>query len=383
LSPHVRIAATDQNDEWLGIPRFPLYISPWHGRTNSLPAGAIVRWTVWFDRLRFIKPLQAGSTVKLRFSLPTQIEEPGKLPWTEYNEPIVIKLEDAHPSPLCPGDVPRQWARFMDLVYCEQDFLSGHFGVHIDGRGRVTMVNGLRQENPPLQMLAGRSEVVLGREHLDKLANRLQELKIWELAKLKPEIAYPDEPEIRLSLTSAGASLVGDFPMHVVRKQPALLALRKEMHTLITAAVAAAKEDQKGWSEPTEGVQCRLRPDKTEWQLGETPMFKADVRNHGVRHLFVCQAQQLCELQFDGQLYYWAGEIALPSSAFEPGRRYNDIRIALEKSWHSRKGWKPLTLTAGKHTIRVVFVARPIGRNAGPPVRAASNAVEINILPVR
>ena len=159
------------------------------------------------------------------------------------------------------------------------------------------------------------------------------------------------------------------------------MALEEEMRALIRTATTLWGENQKGWGEAVEGVQCRLWADKFVWKHRETPIFKADVRNNGMRELFVARAQQLCELQFDGQWYWWTGEIAVKSSAFGPGRQYNDIPISLVENWRSKEGYKPLKLDAGKHTVRVAFIANPIGKNSGPAVRVVSNPVEIEILP--
>jgi len=142
-----------------------------------------------------------------------------------------------------------------------------------------------------------------------------------------------------------------------------------------------------GWGEAVEGVQVRLRADKTVWQAGETPTFKADVRNAGTRELSVAQAQQLCELQVDGQWHQWHGEVRVRSSVFGPDREYKDIPITLDDHWHARGGKETLRLADGKHRIRIAFICQgadagdSTNPNAGPPVRAVSNPVEIEILP--
>ena len=118
----------------------------------------------------------------------------------------------------------------------------------------------------------------------------------------------------------------------------------------------------EAWGEAVEGIQVRLRADKTLWRVGEPPSLTADVRNLGERNLSVAQAQQLCEVEFDGQWYRWAGPLGLKSSAFGPGREYKDIRIVLDEHWQSKLATgirQGLELAVGKHTVRVAFIAQP------------------------
>jgi hypothetical protein len=41
--------------------------------------------------------------------------------------------------------------------------------------------------------------------------------------------------------------------------------------------------DESQWGKAVEGVQCRLRPEKSTWKVGETPQIQADFRNRGER----------------------------------------------------------------------------------------------------
>jgi hypothetical protein len=84
---------------------------------------------------------------------------------------------------------------------------------------------------------------------------------------------------------------------------------------------------------------------------------------------------------FDGQKYEWSGgEVDIKSSAFGPGRQYDDIAISLVEDWRSMEGHKPLKLDAGKHTLSVEFVANPVGKNSEPTIHVVSNPVDIEIL---
>ncbi|MBC8868226.1 MAG: hypothetical protein H8E44_02350 [Planctomycetes bacterium] len=134
LSPHGRIKVTDSQGKWLGSPWFEIAVSPWEGSTAGLAPQAILKWQVRFDRLRFSKPVTAGSTVHFQYSVPTQVEEPGILPRTSYSPPVAIKLKDVPPTPLTPEDLPERWTADMDLVYREFAGLGGpERRVHVDG----------------------------------------------------------------------------------------------------------------------------------------------------------------------------------------------------------------------------------------------------------
>jgi hypothetical protein len=140
----------------------------------------------------------------------------------------------------------------------------------------------------------------------------------------------------------------------------------------------AVAESSKPWGESVDGVQCRLRADKLVWKAGETPTFKADVRNHGTRELIICRTQQTCKLEFDGQ-FYEHHEIRARSSPFGPGKEYDDIQVSLYNGWRVPRTDAPLKLVPGKHTIRIMFLPEP--KDRGKPIRVISNRVEIEIHP--
>jgi len=137
------------------------------------------------------------------------------------------------------------------------------------------------------------------------------------------------------------------------------------------------ESEQSTWGPAVEGVQVRLRAGQSKWIQGIVPRLAADVRNAGKRDLWVARAQQLCELEVDGRWYRWAGGMDVKGSGFLPGRQYDDIPVSLVSDWAS--DGKPLILGPGKHSIRVAFIASPSRDDAGGPVRAVSNPVEIEI----
>ncbi|KPJ72209.1 MAG: hypothetical protein AMS14_08225, partial [Planctomycetes bacterium DG_20] len=140
------------------------------------------------------------------------------------------------------------------------------------------------------------------------------------------------------------------------------------------------------WGEAVEGVQVRLRAEKREWQADTVPVVYADVRNQGTRDLQVMLDQRFVfQLELDGEWYLWLGGhihelgVFVAMSPFPPQRQYADIPITLVEKWRTRQGNQPLTLRPGRHTVRVAFTAQPTESDKGQPVRAVSNAVEIEI----
>jgi hypothetical protein len=139
---------------------------------------------------------------------------------------------------------------------------------------------------------------------------------------------------------------------------------------------------ERPWGRAVEGVDVRLKAPKNTWKFGEVVTLSAEVRNQGKRELSVAQAQQLAELELDGTWYRWVGDIAVRSSAFGPGKHYADVPFTLDEHWQSKEGAKPLRLPAGKHGIRVAFIAESMENVTGvapPPVRAVSNWVKIEV----
>ncbi len=152
-------------------------------------------------------------------------------------------------------------------------------------------------------------------------------------------------------------------------------------------ASAPATQPAGQWGKANNGVQARLQADKHTWAAGQTPTFKADIRNQGKGTYSVAQAQQLCTLELDGTRYMWVGVMRVRSSALPPGREYKDISIALTDNWVKAKttreggemaGTEKLKLTPGKHSLRVIFHADGVG-GGQENVVVESNAVQFEI----
>jgi prepilin-type processing-associated H-X9-DG protein len=141
---------------------------------------------------------------------------------------------------------------------------------------------------------------------------------------------------------------------------------------------------QTTWGQAVDGVQVRLKADKSTWKAEEIPKLKADVRNNGSRELLIYRTDQLCELSINGQLYQQK-EIHAKSSPFPPGKQYDGIEITLDRRWYKNGVDESLQLSPDKHTIQVTFMLND-SRNGLTESNLASvivksNPVEIEILP--
>lgn len=387
LFPHGRIEVTDSEGKWLGSPWFEIAVSPWEGCTAGLAPQAILKWQVRFDRLRFAKPVTPGSTVHFQYSVPTQVEEPGKLPWTSYSPPVAIKLKDVPPTPLGPEDLPERWGAEMDLVYREFAGLGGlEKRVHIDGRGHVTLVDCADK---------GRIETALPLERLDVLASRLKQVEIWELSKLEPDPGTLDLGKIRFSLSAGGASMVGFYPLPLSRTEPVLAALRREMAALIDAALKVAADEAQGTAaeaqrrDPSGGLRLRLTaPEGTEYRAGKPLPLVLELENAGDEAVPWPQigwwiGSPIIRNSRGRQLVVWQpvdmGPLADGDAGLAPGAK---VRWT---EWFDRLRFKEPPQAGSRLQVRFDVRTRaggpPIDRDRGiwPIVNAVSNPVAITI----
>src|SRR5581483_10180496 len=79
-------------------------LSPWAGRGGDLPPGGVLRWTIYFDRLRFARPPQAGDRLEVRFRLGVRQEGQDKAKGFTHLElhsnALALAIRDAFPRVL-------------------------------------------------------------------------------------------------------------------------------------------------------------------------------------------------------------------------------------------------------------------------------------------
>jgi len=136
------------------------------------------------------------------------------------------------------------------------------------------------------------------------------------------------------------------------------------------------------WGEAVEGVQVRLRAEKTQWKAGETPRLIASIRNIGELSFVFGPGPSNWEFQVDGRWYNWLGEVFKnPQYPLSPNGEFRDIAaFTFDVFWSPKDGGEPLTLTQGRHTVRVAALCRSAG-GKGADARPVSNAVEIEHIP--
>jgi len=268
LAPYADPEVTADGKRLVG--RTPIDVSPWEGRRDQLPAGASVKWTVDFDRLRFsTQPLKAGTALHFRFRLAMQGETAGGKPDAGiqrrlFSNEVSLKLRDDHPSVATgEADLPPKWADSMVLVYREHQGMLGYDALRIDGEGRAALVSIGNGKGKPITGGLIRTEAMMNREYLNRLATFLRDQKLWEVADLSQDkIPFPDEGEIRVSAGAGHGSLVGRCPDSSVRGQPKLLALKAEMQKVMAVVRETATEqapiEQPVWGTPRNGLRLGL-----------------------------------------------------------------------------------------------------------------------------
>ena len=114
---------------------------------------------------------------------------------------------------------------------------------------------------------------------------------------------------------------------------------------------------ESAWGEAVDGVQARLRPTKTAWDVGETPEFRPGHAEPGEKAPYQCRVPNFCEIEWDGQWYAYGdkGDLECKSTALEPGKEIDDwVKASLDIPWVHKKDDKEerLQVAPGKHTMR-------------------------------
>ena len=139
-------------------------------------------------------------------------------------------------------------------------------------------------------------------------------------------------------------------------------------------AAPVRQAERAAWAEPvwgpaTEGLQCRLRPAKRLWRSGETPVFKADLRNHGKRTFAFVNSERvpLSGISVDDRWYPYPTSGAVQGRVWPlaPDVEFTNLPVSLPTDMQ-------LSLAPGPHIIRVAF--------SFEGVEVVSNVVGIEIL---
>jgi len=246
----------------------------------------------------------------------------------------------------------------------------------------------------------------------------------WQHAKVaasKDGFANRDESR-KADLWMAPRPLTGGY----VGLPPDKMVLPNRPYRLdfvMTAVPVDGSAENVPWGKAEGGVQLRIRPVQRVWRAGEQPAFKIEARNTGEFDLHLPENGTYAQVEIDGRWYAWDVDLAISIKAggrgtklldLPPGGSLRDLAVVLGDGWQAIKheevetlafrgdseGFivasqdmaRPrLSLTPGKHTVRVAHVAQwasvwvrdelyRIGRKHAA-IRAVSNPVEIEILP--
>ena len=127
-----------------------------------------------------------------------------------------------------------------------------------------------------------------------------------------------------------------------------------------------------------EGVVFGMWMDKLVWGAGETPVFMADLSHRGKREL---SRWGTYELEIDGEWYvesWW--EAKYRPDVFRPQTDYRNIRFVLDNRWRNKQFGKLLSLTPGRHLLRLAFYAEGSDKAANKLIRIESNVITFRLL---
>jgi beta-lactamase regulating signal transducer with metallopeptidase domain len=155
---------------------------------------------------------------------------------------------------------------------------------------------------------------------------------------------------------------------------------RKNPKPPFPAIVLESDRDYQFWGNPVDGVQCRLRAEKSTWPQGSIPKLFADLRNRGQQNLRIAIESESWELEIDGQWHK-------PDNFFSGSRRY--LPLGPGQLQRDMEVWLPTVdnlahqfqaLKPGKHTIRIARLFNDPWRPGDEVLRVVSNPIQIQIV---
>ncbi len=169
---------------------------------------------------------------------------------------------------------------------------------------------------------------------------------------------------------------------------------------LIHSSIQPTTQAETKWGEAVQGMRCRLRAVKPVWELGEIPALILEFQNQGnVPWAIRSQIMGNPQLQVDGVWYERTraqvnGMMRRMVKRVQPGRTSKfefSGNLKLHNSWLPCKAGQRLSLSPGKHLIRVSCEADPAvplgqvvytrpGEVDAEHVRMVSNPIEIEIV---
>ena len=126
-----------------------------------------------------------------------------------------------------------------------------------------------------------------------------------------------------------------------------------------------------------DGLQLRLWREKQGWARSEGPVLKADALVLGKGNLGFMDPPLCVFLEYDGIMYHIPAAGALSTGGPPVRGSIYGLRVTLDSDYYRDSENRPLVLTPGKHTIRLIMLAQPLEGYTGTPKYVYSNPVEI------
>lgn len=136
------------------------------------------------------------------------------------------------------------------------------------------------------------------------------------------------------------------------------------------------KIDPQG-GEVVDGLQAVLKTEKEQWAAGEIPQFTADLHNVGAGALGIDDPPVGVVTEYDG-VQYTVSNAGMMSAPGLFSRGVHGIQGGLDRDLMDSEK-RPLTLTPGKHTVRVAFHVHAPQGVEGAPALVFSNPVTIEM----
>jgi hypothetical protein len=326
-------------------------------------------------------------TVRVAFQVWPAGEPKDRLPHIvrAISNPVEIEVQDPktgraapNPAPLAHAAVIKELAAKSDQIVLGQILKVHDYTARDGGMGyevRVTKVIKGAATELPLRFRSagwtGYARYAVDESVLLFLQSKQPAPNVpGEWGQLAPVVYLAKDPR------PGGVSLwpVADY-------LPLLAEPRPAVPTTTAGKVELAPEEP--WGEAVEGVQVRLRAEKTVWVEGDAPELKVDARCTGQNQFVATANYRQLEVEVDSRWYVWPGATNEPPGVFNAGHPRSGILLPLGRGWLPKEGNLTLTdfqLPPGKHTIRVGFTASWFAaKRKFFDVRALSNPVEIEV----
>lgn len=223
LNGMLTLKVTDINNNIIVVGDLCGHIKPWEFNEGYLPPGKTIIDTYYLERLKF-HTQQPLTSINLQFALLTNKIIPGSPPVQQYqySNAVTIRLEDLpFEHSLTSKDLPEKWTDDIDITYGESGgMFPNYFGIHIDGKGRVTTVSSWPHKGPPI--MKGRHQCVLDNNDLDNFLHQLREFNIDKLKACDDKERGADLMYSCLSIAVGGKVFAGQYVLAGSQNRPAL-----------------------------------------------------------------------------------------------------------------------------------------------------------------